>query len=278
MYITYMDFYREYHSIIGYQRNRNSGELWLEPNLPASMNDTLKNGFYISPEGDGTISFTQDPTTFEQRILFRPDSAVPVNQIYVKDKYGATLPPVWVNGTAVAAANVTRIGMGYGKELKINWSGTVSPSTGLDVEVATTPTTGILRPAAVGAGLSAEIKTGRQLDIRYSINRDCNVSISLYHGNGQKIAAIVDRTENAGTHYVSWSAARNSKVASTMCVVVITAGEQKEVRKVMLLAGEPVQDGKNKSIGGSGEIHETGVGTVLVPRYRGSAGCGGDAR
>ena len=232
MYISFMDFYRDYTTILGYQRNKVSQELWLEPILPASMNDTLKNGFYVSPEGNGTISFTQDAATAEQRITFKPDSSIPVNQIYVKDKYGATLPPVWVNGAGVAAANVTRIGMGYGKELKINWSGTVNPATGLSVEVAATPTTGIRQSPAAVTGLSAEVRAGKQLDIHYSINRACRVSISIYLVNGRKIASVVDRVEGAGTHNVTWNPGAN--LSPSLCILKIAAGDKKEVRKVML--------------------------------------------
>ncbi len=233
MYITYMDFYREYHSIIGYQRDRNSGALWLEPNLPASMNDTLKNGFYIAPEGDGTISFTQNPVTFEQSILFKPDSAISVNQVYVKDKYGSTLPPVWVNGIQIPAANVTRIGIGYGKELKINWSGTVNPATGLAVEVTSTPTTGVARQMAEAGKLFTGIRDGKLLDIRYLVPNTCRVLISLFQVDGRKIADVVDEVQGAGSHNVTL--AGKMIAAPAIYIVSITAGNKKTERKVMMV-------------------------------------------
>jgi hypothetical protein len=238
MYITFMDFLREYHSIIGYQRDKYTGELWLEPNLPTSMNNKLTNGYYLSPEGNGIIDYTLNPNTFEQFITFKPDSVIQVNQVYVKDLYQSTLFPVWVNGARIADANITRIGMGYGKELKINWAGIVNPATGLHIELTSTPTTGILQPAAIGNELATVInagRAGRHIDISYSLNRACRVSITLYHVNGQKIAVIVDRVENAGIHNVTWSANANAKASPAMCIVAITAGDKKVVQKVMVL-------------------------------------------
>ncbi len=234
MYITYMDWYREYHSIIGYQRNKYTGELWLEPHLPASMNNKLTKGFYISPEGDGTIDYTVNPNTFEQFITLKPDSSVHVNQIYVKDLYQSTVFPVWVNGVRVPDSSVKRIGMGYGKELKIIWSGTVTPATGLDVEVTSSPTvTAIVSSTINKPDFTAEIKAGRQLDISYSLDRSCPVSIALFHPNGRRIATIVDEVQTAGSHVVAWNG--NGKIGPGMYVATISAGDRKLLQKVVML-------------------------------------------
>jgi hypothetical protein len=235
MYITFMDWLREYHSIVGYQRNRNSGELWLEPNLPATMNNKLTSGFYIAPEGNGTIDYTLNPNTFEQFITFKSDSGIQVNQIYIKDLYQSTLFPVWVNGARIADANITRIGMGYGKELKINWSGKVNPATGLRIEVTSTPTTSIRQFMAIGAEPSIAIKTGGQLTISYSIDRTCRASIELFSVNGRRIAVIVDGVEGAGMHTVTWNAQARAKIISGPCIVVIKTGERKIARTVMMV-------------------------------------------
>jgi uncharacterized protein (DUF608 family) len=234
MYITYLDFIREYHSIIGYQRNRNSGELWLEPNLPAVMANTLKDAMYIAPEGNGTINYTLNPNTFEQFMTLKPDSGVTVNQIYVKDVYQSTLFPVWVNGARIADSNITRIGMGYGKELKINWSGTVSPAIGLRIEITSTPTTAVAQPVAATIRSAPVIRSGRQIDISYSLDHAGRVSISIFNVNGQKIADVADRTENAGMHHMTWTPAPGMRAAFSPCIVAITAGDGKTVRKVMM--------------------------------------------
>ncbi|MGA2507723.1 MAG: GH116 family glycosyl hydrolase [Chitinispirillaceae bacterium] len=230
-YISNPCIFRDYYSIIGYQRNQYSGELWLEPNLPASMNDTMKNAFYASPEGNGTISFTLNPVNFEQRLVFTPDNTIPINQIYIKDLYGDSVPPVWVNHAAIAKANVTRIGMGFGKELKINWTGTAGPG-GLIVEVANT-STAVLSPMATGKELSAVVaRAGRQLVIRYSLGRRCSVSVRLFHINGEKIADLIVGMQNEGVHEVTWS---GHAAAPAACIVEIKAGDLKVVRKVTLM-------------------------------------------
>ena len=230
-YISNPSIFRDYYSIIGYQRNRYSGELWLEPNLPASMNDTMNNAFYASPEGCGTISYTLNPVNAEQRLVFTPDSTVPVNQIYVKDLYGDSVPPVWVNHAAIAKADVTRIGMGFGKELKINWTGTAGPG-GLIVEVASA-STAVLSPMATGRELSAVVaRSGRQLVIRYSLGRSCPVSVRLFHVNGKKIADLAAGMQNEGVHVITWNGHAS---ASAACIVEIRAGDLKAVRMVTLM-------------------------------------------
>ena len=121
--------------------------------------------------------------------------------------------------------------MGYGKELKINWSGTVDPALGLKVEVATT-TSARITPAR-GTEMPATINAGRSLDIRYSLDRTSRVSIALFHVNGRKIVDIVNRVEGAGVHNVRWDA--NANLSHEMCIVAIMAGDKKVIRKVMML-------------------------------------------
>jgi hypothetical protein len=74
---------------------------------------------------------------------------------------------------------------------------------------------------------------GRQLDIKYSIDRPCRVSIALFHIDGRKMAEIVNEVETAGTYGVTWTGI--GKTVSSMCIVAITAGDKKTERKVMLL-------------------------------------------
>jgi hypothetical protein len=229
-YIANPTVFRDYYTIIGYQRNCYSGELWLEPNLPASMDDTMTNAFYASPEGNGTISYTLNAANFDQRLVFTPDNTITINKIYVKDLYGDTVPPVWVNHAAVATSNVTRIGTGYGRELQINWTGTAGPA-GLIVEVAPT-TTAILTPLATGKELSAVVaRGGRQLVVTYSLGRTCPVSVRIFHINGEKIADLAVGLQHEGVHEVTWSGHAD---APGTCLVEIKAGDVKAVRKVTL--------------------------------------------
>jgi len=229
-YISNPAIFRDYYTIVGYQRNSYSKELWLEPNLPASMNNTMTNAFYASPEGYGTINYTLNPTNFDQRLVFAPDSTISINQIYVKDLYGDSVPPVWINHVAVAKTNVTRIGMGYGKELKINWTGTAGPS-GLTVEIGNT-NAAILSPMVNGKDISATVtQTGRQLVIKYALGRSSQVSIRLFHVNGKKIADLVVGMQNIGEHEVTWNGHLSTSAAY---LVEIKAGNLQTVRKVMM--------------------------------------------
>jgi uncharacterized protein (DUF608 family) len=135
-YISVPVVWRNYYDMIGFHRNKHTGELWLEPILPDTIRHVLTNAFYFSPEGNGTISCTESGTTFqEQAIALTPDNAMPVTALYLRDK-GLTQPYVYVNGTA---QTYTRIGTGYAKELKVNWTGTI-PSTGARIVVSGTPT------------------------------------------------------------------------------------------------------------------------------------------
>jgi hypothetical protein len=229
-YISNPSIFRDYYSIIGYQRNRYSGELWLEPNLPASMNDTIKDAFYSSPEGNGTVSYMRNPLNAEQRLIFAPDSTIAVNQIYVKDLCGDSVPPVWVNHAAIANANVTRIGMGYGRELKINWAGTAGPA-GLIIEVSN-QSAATLSPATPGKVHSASAaRSGRQIVIRYTLGRDAPVSIRIFRINGGKIADIVCGTQTAGAHEIRWGG-RTAFTAGSL-IVEVRMGNRRVAYKVI---------------------------------------------
>ncbi|MBN1309750.1 MAG: hypothetical protein JXA18_17650 [Chitinispirillaceae bacterium] len=231
-YITNPALFRDYYTIVGYQRNRHTGELWLEPNLPASMNDSLGNGFYISPEGDGTVSFVQNPTTFEQRIVFKPDNTIQVKQIYVKDKYGTTVPPVRVNGTRIADDKINRIGMGYGKELKINWDGTVT-SSGLTVEVANS-VSAVSKPFFQSVSDMVKV-SGKQVLVRYAFEKPGPVSIVVYHLDGRKVTGGVFNQE-AGVHemVLNRTLPGFGNLSGSIYLLEVAARERKEVFKIIL--------------------------------------------
>lgn len=131
-YISVPVLWRNYYTIIGYHRNKPTGELWLEPILPAEVNHVMQDAFYMAPEGNGTISATETGNNYQSSlIIFKPDNPVVVSSIYVLDKSTDSVA-VTVNGVK---QSVTRLGTGYAKELKIAWSGTVT-SAGITIVVA----------------------------------------------------------------------------------------------------------------------------------------------
>ncbi|HAJ78568.1 MAG TPA: hypothetical protein DCO75_02255 [Fibrobacteres bacterium] len=132
-YISTPVLWRNYYTIIGYHRNKPTGEPWLEPIMTSEMNHTMSNAFYMSPEGAGTISYTESPTNYRsQSITFKPDSTISVTYLYVWDKDTADTFQVKINGQVMSA---TRTGSGYAKEFKVAYNGTVTPSTGLTISV-----------------------------------------------------------------------------------------------------------------------------------------------
>jgi hypothetical protein len=130
-YISIPVLWRNYYSMLGYARNKPTGELWLEPIIPTEMNHKITNGFYFSPEGSGVISDTESGTTFQdQLIVYRPDKPIPVTSMYLRDKSTDSVA-VMVNNVR---KTVTRIGEGYAKELKVDLSGTAD-SSGITIKV-----------------------------------------------------------------------------------------------------------------------------------------------
>jgi len=132
-YISVPVLWRNYYTMLGYFRNKYTGELWLEPVIPPEMNHSLQNGYYLSPEGAGTISATESGSDFtNQYIVFRPDRPVDISSLYLRDRYAATDSVlVMINGVS---KNAVRIGEGYQRELKVDFSGTID-SSGITIEV-----------------------------------------------------------------------------------------------------------------------------------------------
>ncbi len=134
-YISIPSVWRNYYSLVGYHRNKYTGELWLEPIILDTMNHVMKNALVFSPEGCATVNCQElNANYLTQNITFVPDSSIQVSTIYVKDK-GSPSVYVWVNGVAIGNQSVARIGTGYQKEIKIAWNGTV-PSSGINVYVS----------------------------------------------------------------------------------------------------------------------------------------------
>jgi hypothetical protein len=130
-YISVPVLWRNYYTMLGFFRNKPTGELWLEPLIPPEMDHSIKNGFYLSPEGSGTISAVESGNGYaDQEIIFRPDKPVPVTALYLRDKPSDSVT-VFIDG---AKKSVTRIGEGYARELKVDYNGTID-SSGIVVKV-----------------------------------------------------------------------------------------------------------------------------------------------
>jgi hypothetical protein len=122
--------WRIYQDMIGYYRNKHTGEIWLEPVILPEMNHELIDGYYISSEGNGTVSCIEKGNAFEDRtILFKPENPIRVNGIYIKDHQG--IPVITVNGYK---QSWTRTGPEWKRRILINWRGTISVK-GIVVEV-----------------------------------------------------------------------------------------------------------------------------------------------
>jgi photosystem II stability/assembly factor-like uncharacterized protein len=68
--------------------------------------------------------------------------------------------------------------------------------------------------------------------INYQLPIKSEVEISIYNLLGQKIATLVDKKQNAGTHQVKWDA---TNFASGIYYYRLEAGEFQEVKKMILL-------------------------------------------
>jgi hypothetical protein len=136
-----------------------------------------------------------------------------------------------VNKTRVSDANITRIGMGYGKELKITWNGTAS-SSGLVIEVAQTV-------SAVPDGRYAPEKSGmknagNRSFFQYTLAKDGPVEISVFRLNGRKLWGNTEN-KNAGIHEfaVDQLPAKMKDARGTPYLVRITADNQSRMYKIM---------------------------------------------
>lgn len=121
-YISMPSAWRNYNDVIGYHRDKNTKEIWVQPNLLPEMNHQMTNGMFVMPEGYGTVDFTESGETYQnQNITVKSDSMIEVSKIHISDNFGENVA-VTVNGTNVP---FTREGTGYAKELVIEWSGTL---------------------------------------------------------------------------------------------------------------------------------------------------------
>lgn len=140
-YISVPVLWRNYYTIVGFQRNKYTQELWLEPCLPSTftdMNHTMTNAAVFSAEGAVSVNFKESGSGFKvQDIMVQPDNPMYATYLYVKDK-GLATNYIKINGTLVDNGNISKVGTGFAKELKITFNSTV-PTGGLSITVSDDP-------------------------------------------------------------------------------------------------------------------------------------------
>lgn len=135
-YMSLPVLWRNYYTLVGFQRNKHTGELWLEPRILPEMNHVMNNALIVTPEGYVTMSCTETGQKYQNRhFTVFTDQPMNVTSMYLRDDYGQNVT-VSIGGTS---RTVTRVGSGYSKELKIDWNGTLGTApTIVDVSGDTT--------------------------------------------------------------------------------------------------------------------------------------------
>jgi len=212
---------RNYFSLIGYHRNKMTGELWLEPTLPPQIGHAMTNALYFSPEGLGTISYEESGAGYQkQDILFRPDNPIDVTAIYVRDK-GLATTVVSINGTQ---SPFERIGTGHAKELKIALNGTV-PSSGIRIHVSDEQVN------TIGAA-------PRLPEIRNTVSYSRAHHALIFHGP-RPVSVLMVRSDGSAA-FRAEAPPGKAEIAVPLglkgwyCAVVSTAGPEKWTRTMLI--------------------------------------------
>lgn len=165
-YMSLPVLWRNYYSIVGFQRNKYSGEMWIEPIIPSEMNHVMSNALIVTPEGYVTVGCTESGPKFQTRhFVVTADNPMKVSSIYLRDTFALNDTNIYVaiNGTK---KTFTRIGRDYSKELKVDWNGTLGPA-GIVIDVtddsARTTEKTVLKPSAVALNASITCQNGKVL-------------------------------------------------------------------------------------------------------------------
>ncbi|MCX7727242.1 MAG: hypothetical protein N2053_10395, partial [Chitinispirillaceae bacterium] len=130
-YISIPVLWRNYYTLLGYFRNKFTGELWLEPIILPEMNHTIQNGFFLSPEGWGTINVSQQEN--KEQIIFKTDKPIKVTYLYLRDKSVSPSDSVKVLINGIEKP-IVRIGEEYSREIKIDYSDIID-SSGIIIDI-----------------------------------------------------------------------------------------------------------------------------------------------
>jgi putative cell wall-binding protein len=124
-YISTPTIWRNYDDVVGYNRDQSTGDLWVQPKLLPSMDHVLTNGTFVSPEGYGSVDYTESGDTFQnQELTVRSDQPIDVTTLHLQDYFGDDTSSITVTVDG-APVPFTRSGEGYTKELLIELDCTV---------------------------------------------------------------------------------------------------------------------------------------------------------
>jgi len=209
-YVQYLSVpvvWRNYYDMVGFHRNKSTGELWLEPIIPDEMNHIMTDALVFTPEGWATVSCTEsDPLFQTQEIIFKPDSAMPVKTLYLTDK-GISNPYIWINDSLVPQSNIVKIGKSYGfaKEYKIDLNDTIT-SSGLKIRISKNASLGKTNNSNP---LQFAIKQTRSSVSITAISKNAH-EITLYSINGK----ILQKINGVGTKQYSFGTKASQAVIS----------------------------------------------------------------
>ncbi|MEZ5064458.1 MAG: proprotein convertase P-domain-containing protein [bacterium] len=158
----------------------------------------------------------------------------------------------WYSGVAAPFSTLNTLN---GKSSAGTWRVIVTDNAGsdtgsiLDWELLTTPpVTGTCEPctaldspeiAPTTFGLSAPRPNpfGERTELRFQIERAGDVQLEVYDVAGRHVRTLLNRAMAAGSHVVTWDGrgAEDRAVATGIYFVRLTAGEQRDIRRVSLV-------------------------------------------
>lgn len=235
-YISMPVLWRNYFDLAGVHRNRASGELWLEPHIPEELDHTLTDVLVVSPEGWATISAHESGDSWQnQRIAFVPDRPMPVDTVYIADRFGGRVRYVKVNGVE---AGYRREGSGLRKELKIYWHGEVGPE-GILVEAAGNPDDTV-EPQTDGTGSPCRLWQNvpnpfvQATTLQYHIRSGCQVRLTIRDLTGREVVRLVDEYKESGSYFYHFRP-EERRLPSGVYICELVAGSHAMAKRIVRL-------------------------------------------
>ena len=188
-YISIPVLWRNYYDIVGFHRNKYSGELWLEPRLIDSLNHHLENAFVFSPEGNATISCTLYSDSYQnQEIVFKPDQPLSVSALYVRDLYADSLNSITVVKVNGADTEFSRENSGNRVHVKLHWSGTI-PVGGITIQIEGSAKPGAVKPSAP-EGLEGNVVSPSQILLKWRASSEQGINYIVEGKNGDSFQTL----------------------------------------------------------------------------------------
>jgi len=237
-YISIPVLWRNYYNIVGFHRNKYSGELWLEPKLFDSLNHQLQDAVVLTPEGYATISYNTYGEFYQnQEIVFQPDQPMDVLAFYVWDLYDTSQTSVDIVRVDGNDIDFLRTGNGDQKHLKLNWMGTI-PVDGITIQIEGEPITQIEGEPAIKIPTSYFLNQNYpnpfnpSTKISYSIPKSAFVVLKIYDIHGREVNTLVNEYQKPDHYIVNFN---SSNFASGIYIYHMKAGEFQAVKKMILL-------------------------------------------